>query len=140
MALYGKLKYLMEVRSSMPFRFKLVDLSMKLDITTLDNQIRLAKLAGRMDMKGTQAIENEFTLKLGSSSLPVIVDMSEVDFLASIGMRTLISAARGVQNRGHQLVLLQPQPLVREALTAAGFDQLIPIYDDLETASTAVTA
>lgn len=113
---------------------------MRLEITDLDNQIRKAKLIGRMDMKGTQAIDTEFSLKLGSSIFPVLVDLSEVDFLASIGMRTLISAARGVQNRGHRLVLLQPQPLVRESLVTAGFDQLIPIYDDFEEACAALQA
>ncbi|MGA1474287.1 MAG: STAS domain-containing protein [Prochlorothrix sp.] len=107
---------------------------MHLEITDLDNQVRQAKLTGRMDMKGTQAIDTEFTLKLGSCRLPVLVDLSGVDFLASIGMRTLVSAARGVENHGHKLVLLNPQPLVKEALVAAGFDQLIPICDDRDSA------
>lgn len=111
---------------------------MRLEITDLENQIRQAKLIGRMDMKGTQEIDTEFGLKLGSSLLPVLVDLSEVDFLASIGMRTLISTARGVHNRGHKLVLLNPQPLVRESLVAAGFDQLIPMYDDFEAACAAL--
>ncbi|MEB3164259.1 MAG: STAS domain-containing protein [Prochlorothrix sp.] len=111
---------------------------MRLEITDLDHRILQAKLIGRMDMQGTQAIDTEFGLKLGSSLLPVLVDMSEVDFLASIGMRTLISTARGVHNRGHKLVLLNPQPLVKESLVAAGFDQLIPMYDDFEAACAAL--
>lgn len=114
--------------------------NMRLEITDLDHRILQAKLIGRMDMQGTQAIDTEFGLKLGSSLLPVLVDMSEVDFLASIGMRTLISTARGVHNRGHKLVLLNPQPLVKESLVAAGFDQLIPMYDDFEAACAALLA
>lgn len=113
---------------------------MKLDIIDLDNGIRQAKLIGRMDMKGTLEIDNEFALKIGSSSQPVVVDMSEVEFLVSLGMRTLISAARGVNNRGNKMVLLQPQPLVREALETAGFSQLIPMFDDLDEAIIALTA
>ncbi len=112
---------------------------MRLEITNLEQGIRLAKLVGRMDLKGTQAVDNEFALKVSSSNVPVIVDMSEVDFLASLGMRTLISAARGLKNHGSRMVIYQPQPLVREALETAGFTQLIPIADDWDEALIALT-
>ena len=113
---------------------------MKLEINNLDNGIRQVKMIGRMDMKGTLEIDHDFSMKIGSSSQPVLVDMSEVDFLVSLGMRTLISAARGINNRGNKMVILKPQPLVREALEIAGFAQLIPMFDDLDEAIIALTA
>jgi anti-anti-sigma factor len=111
----------------------------KLEISDLDNGVRLAKLVGRMDMKGTLEIDNEFALKIGSSRQPVLVDMEEVEFIVSLGMRTLISAARGVSNRGNRMVIFNPQALVKEALDTAGFSQLIPMYDELDEAIIALT-
>lgn len=107
---------------------------MEMQITNLENGIKQIKLIGRMDLKGTNEIDNSFTFATSSSRTPVLVDMSEVEFLASIGMRTLLSNAKAIQRRGGKMVLFHPTPLVREALTTAGFDQLIPMIDDYDQA------
>jgi anti-anti-sigma factor len=111
---------------------------MKFEATNLDNGIKLVKLVGRLDLKGTNEIDNLFTFNTSSGKAPVLVDLSEVDFLASIGMRMLLSNAKALTRRGSKMVLLKPIPLVREALVTAGFDELIPIYDDFDQASEAL--
>lgn len=113
---------------------------MEMQITSLENGIKQVKLTGRMDLKGTNEIDNSFTFGTSSSKTPVLVDMSEVEFLASIGMRTLLSNAKALQRRGSKMVLFKPTPLVREALTTAGFDELIPIIDDFDQACSELEA
>lgn len=39
-----------------------------------------------------------------------------------------------LSNRGYKMVLLSPTPEVKEALVTAGFDELIPICDDMDAA------
>ncbi len=95
---------------------------------------------GRLDLKGTNEIDNQFTFQTSSGSTPVLVDMSGVEFIASIGMRLLISNAKALSRRGSKLVLLSPTPLVREALTTSGFAEIIPMYDELEEAIAALKA
>jgi anti-sigma B factor antagonist len=107
---------------------------MQFEVSPLQDGVQLFKLAGRLDMKGTNEIHDQFVFKAGAPKDNAIVDMSEVDFLASIGMRMLISAARSKSNRNLKLILVSPTPLVKEALTKAGFDQLIPITDDMDSA------
>ena len=70
----------------------------------------------------------------------VAVDLSGVTFLASIGMRTLVSSARAQMNRGGAMALINPAPMVNQALIAAGLDSLIPIYPDIEQASRGLQA
>lgn len=111
---------------------------MKLDISELEGGIKQAKLIGRLDLKGTNEIDNEFAFKIGTSTDSVIVEMSEVEFIASIGMRLLVSAARAISRRGGKLIILQPQPLVREALETAGFSEIIPMFDDYDQALAAL--
>lgn len=111
---------------------------MQLSIETLENGIKQVTLVGRLDLKGTNEIDNQFTFQTSSGSTPVMVDMSEVEFIASIGMRLLISNAKALSRRGSKLVLLSPTALVREALTTAGFADLIPMYDDPEEAIAAL--
>jgi anti-sigma B factor antagonist len=102
------------------------------EISELEGGVKLAKLSGKLDLQGTNEIDNRFAFATATSKLPVIVDLSEVDFLASIGMRMLVSNARAIKMRGAQMVLLNPTPLVKEALVTAGIDQIIPIHEDFD--------
>lgn len=107
---------------------------MKLEIRTLDNGLRLAKLEGKMDIQGMNQVGEEFGVKIGNSGESTVVDMSDVSFMASLGMRALITTARGVSSHGGKMVLLNPQPLVKEALVTAGINMLVPIYNDFDEA------
>jgi anti-anti-sigma factor len=60
--------------------------------------------------------------------------MSEVSFLASLGMRMLLSAAKNLGAKSSKIAILSPQPLVRDALESAGFDSIIRIEDELDQA------
>lgn len=111
---------------------------MQFDLTTLEDGIKVAKLVGRLDLQGTNEIDDRFTFSISSHSDSVLVDMSEVEFLASIGMRMLISNAKAVNRRGGKFVLVSPTPLVKDALITAGFESLIPMYDDFDSAYAAV--
>lgn len=102
--------------------------------------VKIIALAGRMDIAGTQEIEMRFTNLAASEKALVAVDLSDVSFLASIGMRTLVSSARALMNRGGSMALANPQPLVKQALAAAGIDSLIPIFPDVEQASRGLQA
>ena len=61
-------------------------------------------------------------------------DMSKVSFLASIGMRTLLSCAKAASARGGKMVLFNPQPMVKDVLETSGVASLIPMTDDLAAA------
>ena len=98
-----------------------------------DGSTRL-NLSGRMDVAGTESIDQAFTSQAASHKAAVIVDLSGVGFLASIGIRTLLTSAKAQGHRGGRLVLLNPQPMVESVLATAGVDTLIPIFRDLDAA------
>ena len=113
---------------------------MQLEKTVLDNGIKQVSLTGRLDMKGTVEIEGQFTIHTATQRAPVLVDLSDVEFLASIGMRMLVANAKALRGRGGQMVLYKPQPLIAEALRTSGIDELITVYDDYDTACTDLLA
>ena len=102
--------------------------------------VKVISLAGRMDIAGTQEIELRFTNLAASRKALIAVDLSDVSFLASIGMRTLVSSARALMNRGGVMALVKPQSMVQQALVAAGIDSLIPIYPSIDEATRALHA
>ena len=107
---------------------------MQLQFSTLDNGIRLIKLIGRFDIIGTGEIETKFTGYCAGDKVLVIVDLSEVDFLASIGIRLLVLTAKSVNRRGGRMVLLNPIPDVHNVLDLAGIHSIIPMYSQHESA------
>ncbi len=107
---------------------------MQFEALTLNTGVIQVKIGGRLDMENTTRLEDPFTFQVATKRAPVVVDMSAVEFIASIAMRLLLKNAKALQNRGGRLVLYRPVPLVREALTITGIGNLIPIHDDFEAA------
>lgn len=113
---------------------------MELHYSELENNIRLIKLVGDLDIIGVGAIETQFAGFCAGANPRVLVDLSEVDFLASIGIRMLTLNAKSIFSRGGRMVLLHPTPEVRSVLEITGIPAIIPIYDGLESAQTVLLA
>lgn len=111
---------------------------MQIEAEPLEGGILKISLAGRMDVQGAQSVDLKFTSHAASQSA-VVVDISAVDFLASIGIRTLLMTAKAMAKRGGKLALLNPNDTVRNVLEMAGIDTLIPICVSLEEARSAVS-
>lgn len=103
---------------------------MNLHVDDVNPQTRRVRLKGRLDMQGAGAIDLRFTALSTTDDKHIIVDLSEVDFIASIGMRLLLSCAKAKAQRGGQMLLVAPQTMVLEALETAGIDSLIPLHAD----------
>ena len=86
-------------------------------------------LDGRLDIAGVGTIAARFKAVAGSNT-GVVVDLSSVDFLASFGIKTLLSGARAAQLNGGCLVLLNPVDDVQSVLEVTRLTDLMPIYRD----------
>lgn len=112
---------------------------MHIDAEHLENEILKITLSGRLDVQGTDEIDLRFA-GYAARQKAVIVDMSAVTFLASIGIRTLLLSAKAIGKRGGKMVLLNPEHTVTRSLEMAGIDSLIPICRSLGDAKAAVAA
>jgi anti-anti-sigma factor len=107
---------------------------MELAIHELDSGILGINLSGRMDIIGTQQIDLKFTALTSTRKAQVLVDLSNVTFIASIGIRTLINNAKAQKLRGGSMVLYKPNNQVEEVLRATGIHAIIPIAHDIDAA------
>ena len=82
-------------------------------------------LTGRLDIQGADTISLPLATLSGAKQ-NVVIDMSGVSFVASIGIRHLVSAAKSLSRRGGRLVLLKLTPPVFEVLQTSGITDLIP--------------
>ena len=72
---------------------------MEMQVTTISWDAVRVVLNGRLDMAGSAKIDVPFNVAAGANR-NIIVDMSAVTFVASIGIRTLVIGAKTVQRRG----------------------------------------
>ncbi|MEJ0066128.1 MAG: STAS domain-containing protein [Caulobacteraceae bacterium] len=103
-------------------------LDMAIAVEELADDITFVRLSGRIDVAGAVAIEMPMNVVGGSRSW-VVVDLSEVEFMASLGLRCVVQCAKAVQARGGKLALLAPRPIVAEVITTSGIDELVPVYE-----------
>ena len=108
---------------------------MKLDVADMENGITKISLSGRLDVEGALKIDNEFT-EITKLKKNVLVDLSEVPFIASLGIRTLVIGAKATSNNGGKMVLLNPQPNVEQVLRTTRVDTIMPIIYDSTTIAT----
>ena len=107
------------------------------DVLESDGSIKLRKvvLAGRLDMLGMEEIALKLTSLTASKALPVILYLRDVSFLASIGIRSIISSARALDQKGGRMViLLGANDLVKATLESTGIDDVITMVGDEEQA------
>ena len=94
------------------------------------NGIRTIGLIGRLDMEGAEEVEATLEQLTAAEDLRVVADITRVSFLASAGIRVLINAARGLNQRGGRMALvLGDNPQVRETLEFTGITMVIPSFD-----------
>ena len=96
-------------------------------LTELDSGTNRVTLSGRLDAVGAEAIDLRFTSTVGSVAKNALVDLTEVSFVASLGLRMFISVARVLQRRGAQMILFGAQSQVMEVFNTIALDQMIPI-------------
>lgn len=111
---------------------------MQMYVEQLPDGIKKIGLVGRLDIEGNQAIDQAFSIATTTRAEAVAVDLSGVSFIASIGVRTLLTAARALALRGGKMVIFGPSPMVRRVLETTGVDQLIPLVADLDAARSAL--
>ena len=112
-----------------------------MEIVTSQDQGATARVAltGRLDILGAEEIALPLATLAGAKQ-GLIVDMSGVSFIASIGLRHLVSAAKALSRRKGLLVLLNPNDMVAEVLTESGLNNLLPIVRSDSEAAAALEA
>ena len=109
---------------------------MPIAVHDLAGGVTRVALSGRIDIAGAQEIDMRMGIVAGSRRA-VVIDLSDVSFIASMGLRCLVSAAKTVGSKQGRVVLLSPNANVETVIKTTGIDTVIPIFHDAEEASRA---
>lgn len=102
---------------------------MPISFEDANETLRHIRLTGRLDIAGIDAVSETFTELSLATHRQVVVDLSEVNFLVSFGIRELITNAKLIQQRGGRMIIfVGDNKAVRKTLETTGIDTLIPTF------------
>ncbi len=105
-----------------------------MDVNTVkENQVMIVSVSGRIDAVSCADLENRLNDLINKDERRLILDMKEVFYISSAGLRVLLAVAQQLHGNG-RVTLACPQENVREILEIAGFDTIMDIVDDMDAA------
>src|ERR1700733_3264567 len=110
---------------------------MNMKVIQADDEMTHVVLDGRFDIQGAQEVDSRFE-ELAKSSKALVVDLSKVSFLASLGIRTLMLSAKTLLRRGAEMAVCGAGENVEKVLRTTGFNEVAGLYPDYDTAARAL--
>lgn len=92
----------------------------------------------RLDAVTASMLEAFLQAELQAGHTQLLLDLSEVTYLSSSGLRALLRTRRQAQAAGGDLMLAAMSPRVREIFEMIGFTDLFPVFDRVEEAQAAL--
>ncbi len=89
-----------------------------------ETMVRIA-FSGRLDGTYVSNHEVKFYALLNGLESPVILDFSEVSFIASLGIRMIIIAAKDIKRQGFTLKIENSSPEVKNIFLLTGLEDLL---------------
>jgi anti-sigma B factor antagonist len=88
----------------------------------------------RFDAYTAGAVESTLNKLITGGARKIVIDFSANEYLASAGLRVLISATKNLQKLGGKLVLCTIKPYVLEVFDISGLKKIFKIYDSADAA------
>jgi anti-anti-sigma factor len=106
-----------------------------MDISTKSRDgVYILEISGRMDSISSKEIEDRLNGVIEQNKDKIIIDLSAVDYISSVGLRVLLFALKKQREKEGSIKLASLQPFVRDVFKTTGFDRLFSISRDQEEA------
>ncbi|MBQ9442172.1 MAG: STAS domain-containing protein [Selenomonadaceae bacterium] len=102
---------------------------MEMTKTTLGVWI-LFKLKGRLDANSAPELDKELESEI-ENRLDIVLDFSELDYISSMGLRSIMQAAKKTYEVRHRVAICGMKGMVKDTLESSGMTGLVDVYDDL---------
>jgi anti-sigma B factor antagonist len=105
-----------------------------MDMSVLDEDgLTRIVLVGKLDLKGAEEIDLRFGAVAGKRP-KVAIDLTGVDYMASMGVRLLVMCGKTSAQRGNKVALFGASEPVSKVISTSGLDQIIPVAKDWPSA------
>ena len=101
---------------------------LQISVTDQDG-IRIARIEGDLDGQTAAGAQEQLMALTGAESSRMLIDLTDLRFISSAGLRVLLVIAKELQRAGGALRLCGANASVRSVFEIAGFDTIIPMHD-----------
>eukprot|EP00999_Lentomonas_sp_LEN2_P000905 NODE_1905_length_701_cov_27.965157_g1855_i0.p1 GENE.NODE_1905_length_701_cov_27.965157_g1855_i0~~NODE_1905_length_701_cov_27.965157_g1855_i0.p1 ORF type:complete len:114 (+),score=13.85 NODE_1905_length_701_cov_27.965157_g1855_i0:283-624(+) len=106
---------------------------MTIDEKNLSEHSRLVKLQGSLDFESAKVVKPKFVEIVDLENIKLlVVDMEEVDFLASEGLASFLLAIMRMEKKDGQVWLVKTQPQVMRVFKLTRVENRFRFFDSLE--------
>jgi anti-sigma B factor antagonist len=98
------------------------------------DQVTVVTAVGTIDAMTAGEVAAVLNKQLEDHHAQLVIDLSEVDYVSSAGIRVFLTTLRAARNAGGDLRLTGVQDPVQKVLDIAGVTELLAGYPDLESA------
>ena len=109
------------------------DKPLTLDVRELPSAAVVA-VGGAVDMQDAERLRAALEELTGREVPIIILDLSEMNFISSMGLGAIITAHLKTRHYQGSLRLANPQPAVHQLLETTRLTKLFNIYDDVDQA------
>ena len=85
-------------------------------------------LSGKLDATTAKTFEDRILGVINSGTQRLVVDLSQLDYVSSSGLRVFIIAAKRLQTVDGKIVMCSMKDHVRQVFDLAGFSSMLSIY------------
>jgi anti-anti-sigma factor len=99
-------------------------------VSAVDNRIHAIAVRGELDLSSAPELEGPLEEVLENGEGPILVDLSECEFIDSTGIALIVRAMQRLEGdeSGRTLVVCSYNDQVRRVLDITGLDVSIPVH------------
>jgi anti-sigma B factor antagonist/stage II sporulation protein AA (anti-sigma F factor antagonist) len=101
---------------------------------TRRGQILVLTPVGRIDNETSPAFQAKLLGAVGANGATVLLDMSKVDYLSSVGLRALMVASKQAKAVDGRMAVASLHPMVKEIFAISRFNYVIQVFDGVDDA------
>jgi anti-sigma B factor antagonist len=89
---------------------------------------------GKMDTGTSPEAEKYINNLLADGSTNILMNLEELDFISSTGLRVILSTGKKLMASGGKLTICSPNITVNDVLKMSGFNRMFGVFDTEEEA------
>lgn len=106
---------------------------MELKTDKLENAL-IVKIKGRMDAITAPDFEKECSNWIEKGELAFVVDLGELEYISSAGLRSILLTAKKLKSQKGQICFCCPSGMVEKVFSISGFSSMFSMYGTREEA------
>ncbi len=106
-----------------------------MDITAIEHgAVTVLAFSGSLDATTADQADDQLAAQFGKERYRLVIDLSDIEFMSSAGLRSLLNALRIARRSGGDVRLAAGSQNIKRVLGFSGFTKVMNYYDNVAQA------